>query len=148
MLFSTNLQNKEIYHSEYLDEDIVDLLGRTYTIPDSYQCQIIQVDPGYEGRMDLVSDKLYGDDIYSDIINRLNGPGNPFEVNEDTYMVVPMIDDVTGFVHRPDLTWNEEMRPARRNPQPKARRDKRKPNEAVIGDKRFNIDPQSKVVIY
>jgi len=148
MLFSTNLNKKEIFHSDYLDEDIVDFLGGTYTIPDSYQCQIVQVDPGYDARMDLVSERLYGDDIYLDIISRLNGPGNPFEVAEDTYMIVPMNDDVTEFVHDPDKAWNVSTGDPYKTPKPKARRDKRRPNEAVIGDKRFNIDAQSRIVIY
>jgi hypothetical protein len=31
---------------------------------------------------------------------------------------------------------------------PKGKKEKRKPNEAVIGDKRYKIDQTNKVIIY
>lgn len=149
MLFSPSLARKETYHSDYLDEDIVDLLGCTFNIPQSYTCTVTTVESGYEGRVDLISNALYGDDMYIDTVLHLNGPGNPFEFNEDQNIIVPTQDEVGEFFQEPAKAWSEQRLAAKESlPKPKARSEKRKPNEAVVGDKRFNIDPQSKIIIY
>lgn len=149
MLFSPSLARKETFHSDYLDEEIVDLLGGTFEIPASYACSITPIDAGYEGRVDLIADVLYGDDMYADVVLHLNGPGNPFEFNKDQNIIVPNQDEVGEFFQAPSKAWSEKYLAAKESrPKPKARSEKRKPNEAVIGDKRFNIDPQSKIIIY
>lgn len=149
MLFSPSLARKETFHSDYLNEEIVDLLGGTFEIPTSYACSVTPIDAGYEGRVDLIADVLYGDDMYADVVLRLNGPGNPFEFNKDQNIIVPNQDEVGEFFQTPAKAWSEKHLAAKESrPKPKARSEKRKPNEAVIGDKRFNIDPQSKIIIY
>lgn len=149
MLFSPSLARKETYHSKYLDEDIIDLLGGSFTVPSSYACSIMQIDPGYEGRADLISETIYGDDMYLDIILHLNGPGNPFEFNVDQNILVPGQDEIENFFQEPAKEWSEaRLAKNESKPKPKARSEKRKPNEAVIGDKRFNIDTQSNIIIY
>lgn len=149
MLYSRNLAQKETFHSEYLDEDIVDLLGGTFEIPESYACNVVPCDPGYEARMDLIADTIYGDDIYMDLLTKLNGPSNPFEVNDDIYLIFPGLGELDKFNRKPAEAWSEEKlsRVAAR-PKAKTKNEKRKPNEAVIGDKRFNIDPVSKIIVY
>lgn len=149
MLYSMNLAKKETFHSDYLDEDLVDLLGGTFVIPESYQGDVVPVEPGYEGRMDLISLEVYGDDMYADILGRLNGPSNPLEVNEGLYMVLPGMAELDKFIQKPAEAWSEARQSANsKRPKAKTRNAKRKPNEAVVGDKRFNIDAQSKIVIY
>lgn len=149
MLFSPSLARKETYHSEYLNEDIVDLLGGSFTIPKSYACSVMPIESGYEGRIDLISDVLYGDDMYADIVLHLNGPGNPFEFNADQNIIAPAMDTVGDFFQEPSKAWSEQYMAAKESrPKPKSRSEKRKPNEAVVGDKRFNIDKQSKIIIY
>lgn len=149
MLFSLSLAKKEMYYSKYADEEMVDLLGSSFEIPNSYQCQVIPIDPGYEGRMDLIADTIYNDELYGDMLNHLNGPGNPFEVTEGQNIIVPALDSLMDFYQEPAKAWSEQHINAQQNrPKPKARNEKRKPNEAVIGDKRFNIDPLSKIIVY
>lgn len=149
MLFSPSLARKESFHSDYLDEDIIDLLGGTFEIPSSYQCTVMPIDIGYEARVDLISDTLYGDDMYADVVLRLNGPGNPFEFNKDQNIIVPTHDELNEFFQVPSKAWSEKRLAAKESkPKAKARSEKRKPNEAIVGDKRFNIDPQSKIIIY
>lgn len=149
MLFSPSLARKETFHSEYLDEDIIDLLGGSFNVPESYACSVTPIDPGFDGRPDLIADEIYGDDMFADIIVHLNGTGNPFEMCEGQYLIVPSQDSVEEFFVSPAKEWSEQYLAAREaKPKPKARSEKRKPNEAVIGDKRFNIDPQSKIIIY
>lgn len=149
MLFSPSLARKEIFHSDYLDEDIVDLLGATFNIPRSYSFAIVPIEDGYDGRADLIADAIYNDEIYEEIISHVNGPGNPFEMVAGQIMVVPTTDSIENFIQNPSKEWSEQHIGMRANkPKPKARNEKRKPNEAVIGDKRFNIDTQSKIIIY
>lgn len=149
MLFSPSLARKEIFHSKYLDEDIVDLLGGTFNIPKEYAFVITPIEPGYGGRPDLISDVIYNDDMYSDMLSHINGPGNPFEMFENQLMVVPTNDEIEYFVQQPSKAWSEQYLSRQTiKPRAKARNEKRKPNEAVIGDKRFNIDTQSRIIIY
>lgn len=149
MLFSATLARKGTYHSTYLDEDIVDLLGNTFNIPSSYQCEVLPIDPGYDARPDLIADALYGDEMNADILNRLNGPGNPFEVTDGQYYIVPGAEEIGNFYCTPAKEWSEEyLSSITSRPKAKARNEKRKPNEAVIGDKRFNIDKLSKIIVY
>ena len=149
MLFSATLARKGTYHSTYLDEDIVDLLGGTFNIPSYYQCQVVPIDPGYDARPDLISDALYGDEMNADILNRLNGPGNPFEITDGQYYIVPGAEEIENFYCIPAKEWSEEYLSSQAlRPKAKARNEKRKPNEAVIGDKRFNIDRLSKIIVY
>ena len=144
MLLSRTLNWKTTIHSKYLEEDIVDLLSKTFEIPADYDCELLQIDPGYECRADLVADIIYNDELYSDLILKLNGPSNPFELNEN-YIVVPTADHINNFMITPNPTWEAEKT---YSPKPKSRKEKRKPNESVVGDTRFNIDQASKIVIY
>lgn len=149
MLFSATLARKETYKSTWLDEEIVDLLGKTFEIPATYTCQVTPIMPGYDARLDLVADAIYGEEMYEDVLLRLNGPGNPFETVEDQYIIVPNVDSVGEFYVSPSKAWSEATLAAKENkPKAKARNEKRKPNQAVIGDKRFNIDRQSKIIVY
>lgn len=149
MLYSLNLAKKGTYHSDYLDEDIVDLLGGTFHQPAEYEARLLNVDSEYVGRIDLASDDLYMDDIYADVLYKLNPIGNPFEFNEYMNIVVPTQDYLESFVVQPAKEWDESAEKQRAVlPKAKPRASKRKPNEAVIGDKRFNIDPLSRIIIY
>ncbi len=125
------------------------MLGSSFIIPHQYQCQVLPIDPGYEGRIDLIADTLYNDEMYADMLNHLNGPGNPFEVNAGQFIILPSLDAVQDFYQEPAKEWDEKYIGAQNTrPKAKARNEKRKPNEAVLGDKRFNIDPLSKIIIY
>lgn len=146
MIYSRTLGAKGIVRSEYLDEDIVDLLGTTFQIPDSYNFEVARIDEGYECRPDLMAYEIYNEEMYADDLIKLNGPSNPFEINEDMFMLVPTFDCLNDFMTIPDKRWATKQ--SRYTPKPKAKTEKRKPNQAVIGDKRFNIDPISKIIIY
>lgn len=149
MLNSLVQSRKETFFSKYLEEEIVDLLGKTFQVPQEYSYEVINVDPGYECRYDLISKDIYQDDMYADIIMKLNGPSNPFEINEDMYIIVPTFESVNDFTVKPNKSWNlDEDSLSKYKPKAKSKTEKRKPNEAVLGDKRFNIDVNSKIVVY
>lgn len=110
----------------------------------------VSIDRDHEARLDLIARTAFGNELYGDILLRLNGPSNPFEVAEGMYMILPAMDEFDNFLVNPSKNWKEKTtaEQVKNKPKPKAKNEKRKPNEAVIGNKRFNIDPLSKIVIY
>lgn len=56
--------------------------------------RIVKVNKHYVARPDLVSLALYGTDRYGDIICKMNGLSNPFELNEGMLLVCPSLSDL------------------------------------------------------
>lgn len=149
MLENPLLTNKSEIKSEVLKERIVNLLDKTFRIPDEFSYNVVEITSDYIARMDLLSKQLYGTDKYQDVLCKLNGISNPFELNEGMVIVCPDISDLSYFYY---LENNDERDPesnqAVKTPVAKTKKEKRKPNEAVVGDKRFKIDPTRKVIVY
>lgn len=154
MYFSKVLAQKNEFYSEYLGENIINLLDRSFDIPSNYSAHLYKVEEEYEGRPDLLSFDIFGDERYADIICKLNGISNPYELAAGQYLLIPSLAATEGFYISPANEWREPTVPQdsevtkRLIPILKKKTDKRKPNEAIVGDKRFNIDPISKIVIY
>ena len=100
-------------------------------------------------RPDLISKDAYGDSMYADIICKLNGV-NPFEMNSGMVLILPQPFDILRFTNVIDQSQREidTEYNVSNLPTPKQKNTKRKANEAVISDKRFNIDPARGVIIY
>ena len=139
-------------------KEFTDLLSKTFVIPFDFDASIIQVTEEFVGRPDLLSKEVYGSEEYASILCKLNGISNPLALNKDMYIVVPKPDSLDDFYVIPD-NWEthednfEHTTNSSKedifNPKPKTTKDKkRKPNEALITDKRFNIDTLSKSVVY
>lgn len=148
MIFHTVLNNKKHIFSEWLQEEIINLNDSTFRIPPSYQYEILEVTEKYIARPDLLSYDIYGDSIYSDLICKLNGISNPFELNEKMILVIPSPDCIMDFMYSPSVEECDESLNDNIKPIAKQKNQKRKANEAVIGDSRFNIDKTRGVVIY
>ena len=146
MILHKVLEKKGIVSSENISEDIFDMQQQTFIIPQSFSYKVVEVSKGMIGRPDLLSKYCYQNDIYADILCKLNGISNPFELNEGMLMIVPDLADLDKFmyVERPI----ESAATSEDGPKPKAKKDKRKANEAVIGDTRFKIDSNNKIIIY
>ena len=149
MIFHTVLNNKQKIHSDWLDDDIINLNDPTFVIPKSYQYEIIELSEKYIARPDLLSLDVYGDTLYSDILCKLNGVSNPFELNKGMLMVIPSPDVISEFMKIPttqelDSSFDNDVT----KPLLKTKKDKRKANEAVVGDTRFKIDKTRGIVIY
>ena len=87
------LDTKPKYSKEDENDEYIDLLANNYKIPSSgYKGTPIMVNEYYVARPDLISLAMYGDDKYADIICKLNGISNPFELNEDTLLYLPSIE--------------------------------------------------------
>lgn len=151
MLSNSLLEGKPTIFSQHCGEDIIHLGAMTYTLPDHLDYQIFRVDAGHVARPDLISLAYYGSDRYGDLICKLNGIANPVEINEGDIIMLPdpawlakfFIQDLFN-----DLVDGGTSVEDRNKPKPKARTEKRKANEAVIGDTRFKVDKEHRVIIY
>ena len=148
MYQSTILSNKSQVHSEFLNDDIWNLLDKTYSIPDSFDFNIFRVnEEKYIARPDLISLDAYGDPVFADVICKLNGISNPFELNIGMILVIPSPGSIFTFIQQPPYEEKEGV-VEDEIPKPKKKNEKRKANEAIVGDKRFKIDSAKGIVIY
>ena len=76
----------------YNNDEYIDLLASTFNDSATFSPQFIIVNENYVARPDLISLAMYGDDRYGDIICKLNGISNPFELNEDDVLIIPNIE--------------------------------------------------------
>lgn len=164
MFYSKILDNKGDFNSSYLQSDIKNLLDTTVIFPANFSVTVFEVTSNYVARPDLLAHDIYGDEMYADIICKINGISNPYEVNEGDLIICPQIEELERFYVNPNSAWKEQTSlPLNSNdtqayvassdglnslPIPKSKNQSRRPNEAVTGDVRFNIDPISKIVIY
>ena len=145
----TTLGFKSEIKSDYLGEDIYNLMDFTFHIPKTYNYNIFEVTEEYIARPDLISYDAYGDTMFADIICKLNGISNPFELNKGTKLIIPSPEDIMNFtsessIKDKDNNWGPEIK----NNTTKVRGSKRQANEAIVGDKRFKIDKANGVIIY
>lgn len=147
------LDRKTIMYDEYLEENIYNLLDKTFVIPKKFEFNLLEVGDKYLMRPDLISYDAYGDVLYSDVICKVNGL-NPFEFNKGMIIILPAPECINSFLQQPQP--REQERDTNQSgvvgnilgPVAKSAKSKRTANEAVLGDSRFNIDPINGVVIY
>ena len=147
MLLHTVLNNKEVIHSDWLNEDVINLNDSTFYIPKTYQYDVVEVSERYIARPDLISNDIYGDTIYTDLLCKLNGISNPFELNKGMLLIIPSIDSIMEFMKTVSVKESDVVDSSVK-PVAKNKNEKRKANEAVIGDSRFKIDKNRGIVIY
>lgn len=149
MIQHTVLTNKKQIRSEWLQENIINLTDPTFKIPESYTYEILEVTEKYIARPDILSKDIYGDELFSDLLCKLNGISNPFELNVGTIMVIPSPECIMDFMKNPTVSeCDTNISDIANKPVTKQKTEKRKANEAILGDKRFVIDKTRGVVIY
>lgn len=149
MLQNPLLTYKSELKSNVLGQQVYNLLDQTFQIPNDFQYNVIEVTEGFIGRMDLISKQVYGDTKYQDVLCKLNGISNPFELNAGTVVVLPDVSYIDDFYYYESPEERDpESNEVANKPVAKSKKEKRKPNEAVIGEKRFKIDPNRKVIVY
>lgn len=141
---------------EYNNEKFSDLMADTFVYSETINgCPII-VNEHYVGRPDLISLVMYGDDKYADVICKINGISNPFELNEDDILFIPSLTYVINFykgdgkkseliedpstskIEKKDITTIYQKR----------KNEKRAPNQQTVGDSNYVIDKSLGVVFY
>ena len=148
MIIHSTVNNKGTIHSDYLGEDIYNLLDKTFQIPlEGFSFNVYVVEAEHIARPDLVSLDAYGDTMFADIICKINGISNPFELNEGMKLILPNPDYILDFAIKPPKEESENS-DSYNKPIAKQKQSKRKANEAVVGDSRYKIDPATGVIIY
>lgn len=146
MLFNSLLKNKPTIFSNTVGEDIIHLGAQTFMMPEWSAYTIYVVSKTHVARPDIISRIVYGTEMYGDFICKVNGISNPFELNEGDVLVIPNLNNINDFMMKD--SYNDVLVENDGKPKPKAKTEKRKANEAVIGDTRFKIDKENHVIIY
>lgn len=134
--------------------EMKDLLSPTFNadmMPENIDPII--VNEHYVARPDLISLAVYGNDKYGDMICKLNGISNPFEMNEDDILLLPTIDYLTEYVDRP-LGPSELLKSAKDRLSMMEKKNAkqidsvRSPNEKTTMDQNYVIDRSLNLVFY
>jgi len=137
------------------NETFIDLMADTYNKNITPLGYPLIVNEYYVGRPDLISLAMYGDDRYGDIICKINGISNPFELNEDDVLFIPSFTYLDEYIkkHRTpsDFIEDEKTETIQKkdpNNYQKRKNENRSPNEQTIGDSNFIIDKSLGIVFY
>jgi hypothetical protein len=112
---------------------------------------VVEITKEYIARPDLVSLAMYGTDEYADIICKVNGLSNPFELNAGMQLLIPAFSNVTGLFKRSvksDFADDSSTIGKVAKTNQKAKNETRNPAEQTIGDSTFVIDKANKIVYY
>ena len=137
------------------NESYIDLMSKTWDETAGFSPDVLIVNKYYVARPDLISLALYGDDKYADILCKLNGISNPFEINEDNIIVVPNIEYLNDCLYKGNNTSDiiedsktETIQKIDKYNKQKRRNEDRSPNEQTIGESNFVIDKSLGLVFY
>ncbi len=144
MLNNSVLRFKKETHSDVLGEDIIELLSKNFVIPDEFSYQLVKVSESMVARPDLLSYNLYSDDGYGDLLCKLNGIQNPFELNSENIMICPSPADLWRFYTEDTFQDGDSAN----TPKPKKKKEKRRPMEATQDDVRYTVDAGRHIVVY
>lgn len=136
-------------------ESAKDLLYKTIDLDHTLNGQFLLVNEYYISRPDLISLAVYGTDQYADIICKVNGISNPFELNKDTVLFIPNYDTIVSIVDTKPKQVNdivtvedEDISTIFKVGNQKQKTESRIPNEQVIGDSNYIIDHSLGMVFY
>lgn len=132
-----------------------DLLSKTINDEIGWNSQIVIVNEYYVARPDLISLAMYGDDQYGDIICKINGISNPFELNENDVLLIPNINYLNDCLNKQRIPSeiisdpkNDFIQPIDINNKQKKKNESRSPNEQIIGESNYVIDKSLGIVFY
>lgn len=134
--------------------EYMDLLASNFNTKISLSGTPLIVNKYYVARPDLISQAMYGTDKYADIICKVNGISNPFELNEDDMILVPSIEYCESCINTNitaseliNATANTNINSKTKNYQ-KTNSETRSPNEQVSGEQNYIIDQSSGLIFY
>lgn len=145
-----------------IDTSCIDLLTKVINNDIKVSGTFIMVNKSYIARPDLISLAVYGTDEYADILCKVNGISNPFELNENDLLFIPDVETIQAL--RPTVIipnkfiiddnnsligdWVNTSGRSSNNSLQKQRDQKRSPNEQVVGDRNYVIDHSTGIIIY
>ena len=137
------------------NETYQDLLAKTFNSDANWYANIVVVNEYYIARPDLISLAMFGSDKYADIICKVNGISNPFELNEDDVLLIPNIEYLNDYLNKNREAsevikdpQNDFIQPIDINNRQKKKNERRSPNEQTIGDSNYIIDKSLGIVFY
>lgn len=139
-------------------ESFMDLLVQTVDQEAEITGSLLVVNKHYVARPDLISLAVYGDEQYADILCKINGISNPFELNENDVLIIPHIETIIDITKvDPEKSVFIDSKQGRRtdfisgNTQSSLQKnidDIRSPNEQVKGMKNLIVDEENGLLIY
>ena len=135
--------------------DMYDLATSTINENVNVSGSFIVVNKHYVARPDLLSLAVYGDDKYADILCKINGISNPFELNENDIIIIPNVEtiiDMTTSANEQSVFCDDDKREIIDNISntrlQKTVYQERSSNEQLVGDRNYIIDNTHGIVIY
>lgn len=122
-----------------------DLLSKCMNESGLSNSVILTVEKEYIARPDLISLALYGTDKYADVICKVNGISNPFELNEGMILICPNTSELEGLLYgtpKPnDLIKSNQENPIFKtnNNNKKMPNEQRSPIEATVLDNNYTF---------
>ena len=134
----------------------IDLLPQTIDPNVVISGTLLVVNKYYIARPDLISLAVYGDDRYADIICKINGISNPFELNEDDVLVIPNIETIMDMLNVSpqesvfvDNNKNNEIADSFMDTELQVDVNSvRSPNEQIKGTKNVIVDEENGLLLY
>lgn len=142
---------------EINNEQAIDLLSKSLDLDKDMTGQFVEVNEYYVARPDLISLAIYGDDKYGDIICKVNGISNPFELNEGQIIFLPSYESINNVLISDNknkktekVGIEDDTRIATDNKigDQKRKDERRSPSQQLIGDKNYIIDKSLGIVFY
>ena len=87
----------------------IDLLHKSFDMDKEMSGDFLEVNEYYVARPDLISLAIYGDDKYGDIICKVNGISNPFELNEGMLIFIPSYETIINLLTKPNSNTTEVL---------------------------------------
>ena len=116
--------------------------------------EYLYVNEYYIARPDLISLAIYGDDSYGDIICKINGISNPFELNEGTILFLPSIETILNIIDKTNIYNTERIKETNNISSSlkigaqKEKNERRSPSQQIIGDQNYILDKSLGIVFY
>lgn len=133
----------------------IDLLSTTFNKDIKLSGSFVYINEYYVARPDLVSLVKYGTDKYADIICKVNGISNPFELNKGVYLYIPNIEILDNLLeinnHESDFidnTVNDKLYNNTTINYQKNKNETRSPNNQIVGKTNYVIDKSLGVIFY
>lgn len=154
MLDYSILRNKSTVKGKD-NEEYVDLLSVSFDKNIVPKGSFIMVNKHYVARPDLISLAVYQDDKYADVICKINGISNPFELNENDLVFIPTLDYLREFIVNNKskissdmITSDDEEIMVKNTVYQKTVDEKRSPNQQLVGESNYILDKSMGIIFY
>lgn len=137
------------------NEECIDLLAKTANVDklEIHPISMCIVNEYYVARPDLISLAFYGSDEYGDVICKVNGISNPFELNDGMILEIPSLEDIHTLYEKRERSSSELIETnstisKKTNIYQKLFTETRSPAQQTVGYKSFIVNKDLGLVFY